>query len=260
MSNQSTKDKLVQIKLSAMATAFELQLVDNRMKDVPFEDRFAMLVEAEYNSRKSNRLKRLIRSADFDQSNACIAEINYNAGRNISRHTISRLASCEFITENRNIFITGATGCGKSYIACAIGFEACKQFYKTKYVRLPDLLIDLEMANETRTYKKVLSKYAGPKLLILDEWLLLKPTESQCRDILELLNLRTGRASTIFCSQYLKEEWYEQLGGKQSPLAEAILDRIYYNSYEVNIMPIDKNNDKSMREVYGLTYDQRMMK
>lgn len=260
MTNRDTCNKLIEIKMSAMATAFELQIADIKIKDMPFEDRFAMLVDAEYNSRKNNRLKRLIRMAEFDQPDASIAEVNYNTGRNITRDNILRLASCEFIIENRNIFITGTTGCGKSYLSCAIGMEACKQYYKTKYVRLPDLLIELDMARDNHTYKKVLSKYASPKLLIIDEWLLLKPNEEQQQDIFELLSARRKKSSTIFCSQYLKEDWYDQLGGDESPLADAIIDRIYYDSYEVNIKPLNAENDKSMRQVYGMSDDERLMR
>ena len=96
---------------------------------------------------------------------------------------------------------SGATGCGKTYMACAFGMEACKRYYNTKYVRLPDLLIDLEMARGAGTYKKVMVKYANPVVLILDEWLLLRPTDSEQRDIFELLHRRHKKSSTIFCYQ-----------------------------------------------------------
>lgn len=108
--------------------------------------------------------------------------------------------------------------------------EACKQYFNTKYVRLPDLLIDLETARTEGNYKKVMAKYANPVVLILDEWLLLKPTNSEQRDIFELLHRRRKKSSTIFCSQYAFEEWYEQLGGGDSPLADAIIDRIAHDS------------------------------
>ena len=166
--------------------------------------------------------------------------------------TIERLATCEYITEHRNLFITGATGSGKTYLACAFGMEACKQRYKTKYVRLPDLLLELEMARNDGTYKKVQGKYANPVLLIIDEWLLLKPTESEQHDILELLHRRRRKSSTIFCSQYDPSGWYDQLGGDDSPLSEAILDRIKHDAYKINIVPTDPANYRSMREVYGL--------
>ena len=137
-------------------------------------------------------------------------------------------------------------------MACAFGMEACKQRYKTKYVRLPDLLLELDMARSEGNYKKALAKYAKPVLLILDEWLLLKPTETQQHDILELLHQRRKRSSTIFCSQYDFAGWYDQLGGDESPLAEAILDRIKYDAYRINIIPADASQYRSMREVYGM--------
>ena len=156
------------------------------------------------------------------------------------------------ITEHRNPFITGATGSGKTYMASVFGMEACKRRYTTKYVRLPDLLLELEMARNDGTYKKVQSKYANPILLIIDEWLLLKPTASEQHDILELLHRRRKKSSTIFCSQYDCNGWFDQLGGDDSPLAEAILDRIKHDAYKINIIPTDPANYRSMREVYGL--------
>lgn len=137
-------------------------------------------------------------------------------------------------------------------MACAFGMEACKQYFNTKYVRLPDLLIDLEMARTDDSYKKVMSKYANPIVLILDEWLLLKSTNSEQRYIFKLLHRKRKKSSTIFCSQYEFEEWYDQLSGNDSPLADAIIDCIAHDSYRISITSIDANHDISMREVYGL--------
>lgn len=252
MTNQSTIDKLIEMRLTAMAEAFRNQLNDTKMHDVPFEDRLGMLVDIEFSSRQNNRLKRLIKQAEFDQPDANVVDINYTSGRKLNKSLIQRLATCEYISEYRNVFITGATGSGKSYMSCAFGMEACKQRITTKYVRLPDLLIDLEMARNDGTYKKVMAKYANPVLLIIDEWLLLKPTESEQKDIFELLHRRRKKSSTIFCSQYRYEGWYEQLGGDASPLADAILDRIVHDAYIINIESINPEKDISMREVYGL--------
>ena len=252
MTNQSTIDKLIEMRLTSMSDAFITQMNDPRMKEVDFEDRFGMLVDIEYSNRKANSLKRLIRNAGFDQPEAYIADINYTSGRKLNRNLIERLSTCEYITEHRNLFITGATGSGKTYLACAFGMEACKQRYRTKYVRLPDMLLELELARSDGTYKKVLSKYANPVVLILDEWLLLKPTEEEQHDILELLHRRRKKSSTIICSQYEPDGWYDQLGVDDSPLAEAILDRIKHDAYKINIVPVDPTNYRSMREVYGL--------
>ena len=252
MTTQSTIDKLIEMHLMAMSDAFVTQKDDPKMKEVSFEDRFGMLVDIEYSSRKSNSLKRLIRNAGFDQPEAYIGDIDYVSGRKLNRDLIQRLATCEYIAEHRNIFITGATGSGKTYMACAFGMEACKQRYKTQYVRLPDLLMELEMARDNGSYVKVQKKYANPILLIIDEWLLLKPNDSEQHDILELLHRRRKRSSTIFCSQYEDSGWYDQLGGDESPMAEAILDRIKYDAYRINIVPVNPDNNRSMREVYGL--------
>ncbi len=152
MLNQSTIDKLIEIRLTAMSDAFRNQLNDPRMKDVPFEDRFGMLVDIEFTSRKNNRLNRLIRNADLEQTNASIIDIDYTSGRKLNKPRITRLASGEYITEFRNIFITGATGSGKTYMACAFGMEACKQYYTVKYIRLPDLLMDLDVARSEKNF------------------------------------------------------------------------------------------------------------
>lgn len=252
MVNQITINKLIEMRLTALADAFRNQMNDPKMKDVSFDDRLGMLVDIEYTSRKNNRLRRLIRNAEFEQSDASIMDINYTAGRKLNKSLIQRLATCEYISEHRNIFITGATGGGKSYLACAFGMEACKQYYTVKYIRLPDLLLDLELARSEGSYKRVMEKYTKPVLLILDEWLLLKLSEPESKDIFELLHKRRKKSSTIFCSQFRQEGWYEQLGGDNSTIADAILDRIVHDAYKINIESIDPSKDISMRELYGL--------
>ena len=257
MINQSTTDKLIEMRLTSMADAFRIQMDDSLMREVPFEDRFGMLVDIEYTNRKNNRLKRLIRNAELEQPDASIAAIDYTSGRKLNKSLITRLATCEYIAEYRNIFITGATGSGKTYMACAFGMEACKQYYTVKYVRLPDLLLDLEAARNDGTFTKVLSKYTKPLLLIIDEWLLLKLNESESKNLFELIHKRRKKSSTIFCSQFREEGWYDRLGGDDNPLADAIMDRIVYDAYKINIESIDPSKDISMREVYGI--DQNMI-
>ena len=252
MIDQCTIDKLIEMRLTAMADAFRIQTNDSKMKGIPFEDRFGLLVDVEYTSRKNNRLKRLIRNAELEQSDACIAGIDYTSGRKLNKSLITRLSTCEYITEHRNLFITGATGSGKTYMSCAFGMEACKQYLTVRYVRQPDLLLDLDTARNGDSFARVLSKYTKPTLLIIDEWLLLRLNESESRNLFELIHKRRKKTSTIFCSQFREEGWYERLGGGDNPLAEAILDRIVYDAYKINIESIDPANDISMREVYGI--------
>ena len=169
-----------------------------------------------------------------------------------SRFELSDWKTATVQFNQQTLFITGATGCGKTYMACAFGMEACKQYYNTRYVRMPDLLMDLDIARSEGNYRKAMAKYSNPILLILDEWMLLKPTDTEQKDIFELLHRRRKKSSTIFCSQYVFQEWYDQLGGEDSPLADAIIDRIAHDSYQINITSIDAEHDRSMREVYGL--------
>lgn len=141
-------------------------------------------------------------------------------------------------------------------MACAFGMEACKQYYSTKFTRLPDMLIDLQSAKDAGNLKDVLKKYTKPVLLIIDEWLLIKLTEQEARLLLEVIHKRRKKSSTIFCSQWEEKDWYNQICDGESTLADAIMDRISYDSYKINIEYIDKNNDRSMREVYGMSPEE----
>ena len=154
-------------------------------------------MDAQYNRRKDNRLKRLIQQAGFEQPDACIADIDYHSGRKLNRQLISRLACCEYIPEYRNIFITGATGSGKTYLACALGLSACMHYYKTKYVRLPDLLLDLQSAHNAEEKKIRMKKYINPILLILDEWLLFPPKPEEMQLIFEVIHNRRKKSSQV---------------------------------------------------------------
>jgi DNA replication protein DnaC len=161
---------------------------------------------------------------------------------------IARLASCTYVAERHNVVIMGATGSGKSYPSCALGMEACKQFYSVKYIRLPDLLTDMAIARGEGSIKKLLYQYLKVNLLILDEWMLVALRESEARDLLEIIHYRHKKASTIFCSQFAPAGWHAKIG--EATLADAILDRIVHDSYTIEIHNDEK--DASMREVYGI--------
>jgi DNA replication protein DnaC len=248
MNNQTTINKLIEMRLTAMADAYRNQIQDTSFDAFSFEDRMGLLVDIEYTSRKNNKLKRLIRAATFDQAHASIADINYTAGRKLNKAQIDKLSNCDYIAQRHNIIIMGASGTGKSYLACAFGMEACKQFYSVKYVRLPELLADLAVARGEGIFKKVLHQYRKVNLLILDEWMLVSLTETEARDVLELIHARHKRASTIFCSQFSPAGWHAKIG--EATLADAILDRIVHDSYTIEIL--NDGSDYSMREIYGI--------
>ena len=252
MLTNTTIDKLIEMKLTAMADALRVQLDDPKMNGVSFEDRFGMLVDIEYSKRKDNRLKMLIKQAEFEQPDATIAGINYRAGRKLNRDLIERLSTCEYISEYRNIFVIGAAGSGKTYLACAFGLAACMHYYKVKFIRLPDLLIELLPLVGTDAFAKAIKKYTNPKLLIIDEWLLTPLNDEEAKVVFEVIHKRRKKSSTIFCSQFLDEGWYDRIGSTDSPLADSIMDRIKYDSYKIKISATDPDHDRSMREVYGL--------
>ena len=237
--DQSTMDKLHEMRFPKMAEQYLLQSEDpEHWRNASFDERFASLVDAEYRNRILNRRARLLKSAKLEQPHARIEEINYESGRNLDRKLINQLATCRYIDEYNNVFLIGATGSGKTYLACALGYEACQNDLSTMFVRLPDFLMEMSLARQD----------------ILDEWLLFTPKEEECKNIAELIHKRRKHSSTIFCSQYDENEWYEQLGGSDNPIADSILDRIIHNAYKIDIRPIDPDKDISMREVYGLKH------
>ena len=248
MTNEETIGKLIEMRMTAMANAFREQLSAPETANLSFEERLGLLIDIEWTSRKNNRLKKLIHNAKFDQPQAHVADINYIAQRKLDQSLITRLGTCTYIEEKHNVIIMGATGSGKSYIGCALGMEACKRFYSVRYVRLPDLLTDLAIARGEGTIKKLFTQYQRVNLLILDEWMLVSLKESEARDLLEIIHSRHKKASTVFCSQFAPAGWHTKIG--EATLADAILDRIVYDSYSIEIH--NNGNEPSMREVYGI--------
>jgi DNA replication protein DnaC len=245
MLTNETIRKLQEMHLSVMAESFREQLKDSQYSEMSFEDRLALLVDAEWATRKSNRLCRLIRTAGYAIPSACIEDIEYRPERKLDRTQIMRLAACVYIQESHNVILLGATGSGKSYLACALGMAASRNFYSVKYVRLPDLLVEIAMSRGDGTYREYMKRLKKVKLLILDEWLLYPLKENEARDVLELVEARSKVSSTIFCSQFDVPGWHENL--YDPTLADAICDRIIYDSYTIRI------EGDSMRKLKGIT-------
>jgi DNA replication protein DnaC len=245
MMDQNTLNKLHEMKLSAMADSYRKQLQDQDLHELCFEERFGLLVDAEWSRRKSNHLNRLIKNAGMDVSNAAVEDIEYHADRKLDKAQITRLATCNYIAEKHNVIILGASGAGKTYLSCAFGIAACRNFYTVKYIRLPDLLNELAVARGEGGYQKVMKPYKKVGLLILDEWLLVPLSSSEARDLLEIVEARHKRGSTIFSSQFAPAGWHSKIG--EDTLADAILDRIVHDSYTIFI-----DSQDSMRKRKGI--------
>lgn len=245
MLNNNTAEKLREMKLTIMAAALQEHELDEAVAALSFEERLGLMVDAEYTARKNNRLKRLVRKAGLVYPEACLEDVEYRADRQLDKVLITKLGTGGYIGDRRNIILMGAAGSGKSYLANAFGMAACRGLHTVKYIRLPDLLADLTIARMDGSYRKLCKQYRKIELLILDEWLLYPLGDTEARDLLELVEDRYRKASTIFCSQFDVGGWHGKIG--QATLADAIVDRIVHESYTIKI-----EGEDSMRKHKGL--------
>jgi len=241
----NTVEKLREMRLGTMASSLQKLLDNSSAAELSFEDKFSLIVDAEYTARQNSRLKRLTLSANFEFPGASIEDIEYRADRRLDKTLIARLATCSYIDDHRNIILMGATGSGKTWLSNAFGIKAVQNCMSVRYVRLPELLNELSIARAEGTYRNVMKHPAGVRLLILHEWLLYPLNEPEARDLLEIAEKRYHKASTIFCSQFDVGGWHQKIG--EPTLADAIVDRIVHDSYQIVIA----GND-SMRKVKGL--------
>ena len=235
MRNNSTIESLKAMRFSAMAAELERQMGDpSAYSQMGFEERLSLLVDAEWNCRQNNKLLRCIREARFATPGAVIEDVEYHEDRHLDKAQILRFASCTFIEENHHIIFKGASGSGKTFLACALGNAACRRLKSVRYIRLPELLEELALAQAAGELKKTIKTYQKYDLLILDEWLIRCLTPQESYSLLEVIEARCNKGAMIFCTQYEPGDWYGRLhpnSDERSAIAEAILDRILHNSY-----------------------------
>jgi DNA replication protein DnaC len=233
MLHEPTIEKLYGLRLTTMAEAWQQQQRDAKSGDLTFDERFALLVDAEYQARDNRRLTRLLKDAQLRIAQACIEDVATSAARGLEKATLRQLASCSWVTEHLNVLITGGTGVGKSYLACALGQSVCRKGLRTLYRRVPRLLDELALARADGSHARLLAKLAKFDVLVLDDWGLGAPKDAQRHDILEVIEDRYGRVSTIVTSQLPREKWHEWIG--DPTMADAILDRLVNNAYKVEL-------------------------
>ena len=230
MLQQHTLDKLHKLRLTGMAAAFEQQLTQPAAQELSFEERFALLLDQEILYRDNRRLARLLRAAKL-RVGACVEDIDYRHPRGIDRSFMSTLASCQWIERHQNLTITGPAGSGKTWLACALGNQACRQGLSVRYVRLPRLFEMLRIAHGDGSYPRLMNQLAKTDLLILDDWGLQKIAAAQRNDLMEVIEDRYGLRATLIAGQLPIEHWHEYIG--EATLADAILDRLLHNAHRL---------------------------
>jgi len=233
MLTQPTIDKLNALRLAVMADAWTAQAKNPQVTTLSFDERFGLLVDAEYMARDNRRLDRLLRDAQLRYPAACIEDIEPSAARGLDKAQLRQYASGTWIHDHLNMVLTGKTGVGKSYVACALGQNACRKGHRVLYRRVPRLFDELALARAEGSYAKHLAKLSKADLLLLDDWGIGSLKEAQRSDLLEVIEDRYARTSTIITCQLPIDKWHQWIG--DPTIADAILDRLVRNAYKVEL-------------------------
>ncbi len=252
MGQQHCLKQLRILKLTGMAQSLEQQWSQpNTYDDLDFTERMSLLVDQEVSSRANKRLQRLIKTAQFKMM-ATADAIDYAHPRGLKKSQMAALLNCDWINRHQNIVITGPTGCGKTYLTCALGNHACHHDYSVKYYRATRLFEMLTISHGDGSYLKLINQLAKVDILIIDDWGLEKLSQSQRNDLLEIMEDRHGSKSTIVTSQLPLTKWHASIG--DATLADAILDRLLHNAHKLNL------KGESMRKVRStLTEDEHLV-
>ena len=232
MMQHPTLDKLQQMKLPGMLRALQEQESIPDIRTMPFEERRGLRVDRERTERNNRRMQTRLRAAKLKQSTA-LEDIDFKRARGLDRSLIMKLAGCEWVAEHLNVLITGATGVGKSFLACALAHKACREGYSSYYVRLSRLFQDLDMGRADGRYAKMMRHMAKTDVLVMDDWGVAVLSDQHRRDLLEILDDRYNLRAPVITSQLPIAHWHEAVG--DPTLADAILDRVVHTAYKINL-------------------------
>jgi DNA replication protein DnaC len=245
--NEPTHEKLKALRLEGLSAAWAEQQKNPEIASLGFDERLGLLIDAEWTSRENKRISRSLKEAKLRITEACIEGIDYLAKRELDKAIIRQLQTCRWVSEHQSILITGATGTGKSYIACALANQACRKGFRAIYRRAPRLFDELKIARADGTYRTVLARLSRVDVLVLDDFGVAGMGDSERNDLLEVLEDRYGLRSTIVTSQLPISSWHEYL--IDPTLADAICDRLVNNAHRIALKgPSRRRTDKTNQE------------
>ena len=249
MLREETFQKLSQMRMHGFSRAFEEQLESDQYDALAFEERIGLMIDREWTERETRRLTRRLQQAKLREQ-ACVEDIDYRHPRGLNRAQMQHLATSRWVAKHQHVIITGPTGSGKTFLACAFAQKACRDGHTAIYRRVPRLFHELAIARADGSLTKLLAKFARTHLLVLDDWGLAKLADRERRDLLEIMEDRVGNRSTLIASQLPVEAWHEVIG--EATVADAILDRVVHNAHRINM----KMEGESMRKVKARLTDE----
>ena len=246
MTTAETFQKLGEMRMHAFAHAFKQQLDTDQYDELGFEERVGLLVDQEWTEREARSLTRRLQIARLRDRTACVEDIDYQHPRGLDRALMQRLSTCDWIKKRRNLIINGKTGCGKTFIACALAHKACREGFSVVYRRLPRLLHELELARGDGSWPRLLARWAKVDVLVIDDWGLVSLSAQSRGDILEVIEDRHGERSTVIAGQLPISEWHKYIG--DPAVADAALDRVVHNAHHLKL-----KGDSMRKKRSGLT-------
>lgn len=241
MLNEATEEKLQTMKLNGMLSAWTEQRASPGSEELGFDERFGLLVDAEVSSRENKRLRRSLSEAKLKIKHACVEGIEFAPKRGLDKAVVRQLASCRWVVETQHVTLSGATGTGKSYLACALAHQACRKGYRATYRRMTRLFEELQLARADGTYTRLLARFARIHVLVIDDFAIAPLSDQQRQDLLELLDDRYDTGSVIIAGQLAPNHWHEYIG--DPTLADAICDRVLHRSHNLKLSGPSRRKD-----------------